>query len=489
MAGSAANLLSYFSPPLPPETDASFERARADRLRRRIRVYCVVMGVVAAFKGLAAWNGGQGWSVLAAVLEIGLVGTIFIWTRPGNAVDRRVLAQVSMGLIAASGVLWLVAGRFDGLGAGTGLFTMLWRHLIASALLPWNWREAVFAIGLLAVANAAIVTFDVLRGASGIGLWIGAVAFAPTMAVPGTLLSWWRHSKYRQRHRLVTESEMYRSLSKEMESARRVHEACLPAPIVHPDLRLFYVYQPYRQLGGDVLYLHPPSPRPGEPFTLILLDVVGHGIAAALTVNRIVGEIERIYAEAALTDASPELSPSDLALGLNRYVGLTLASHSLFATAFIARIDPQRDRLTWVNCGHPSGFLMSPDGKVKRLEGDTMMLGVADDDLLGAVDTDETFGSGSVLLLCTDGATEARDPSGNALLTAGFEQLLTTVARSGEPPSEWPSRLAESIAAFRDGPTDDDLLLATVARLESRVVAMPTTRREPLAVSSGHHGG
>lgn len=489
MAVSVANLLSYFSPPLPPESDASFERARADRLRRRIRVYCVVMGVVAAFKGLAAWSGGQVWSVFAALLEVGLVGTIFIWTRPGNTVDRKVLAQVSMGLIAASGVLWLVAGRFDGLGAGTGLFTMLWRHLLASALLPWNWREAVFAIGLLAVANAAIVTFDVLIGASGLSTWIVAVGFAPTMAVPGTALSWWRHSKYRQRHRLVTESEMYRSLSKEMESARRVHEACLPAPIVHEDLRLFYVYQPYRQLGGDLLYLHPPRPQPGEPFTLILLDVVGHGIAAALTVNRIVGEIERIYAEAALMDASPELSPSDLALGLNRYVGLTLAGHSLYATAFIARIEPKLDRLTWVNCGHPSGFLIAPGGKVRRLEGETMMLGVADDDLLGATDAEEWFGPGSVLLLCTDGATEARNPAGNALLTAGFEKMLATIARSGEPPSEWPTRLAESIAMFRDGPTDDDLLLAAVARVEPRVPVSHLSPREPLAVSSGHHGG
>lgn len=482
----AAPFLNYLSPPTPSPLDADFERQRLEVLRRRVRVYCVVMALINAIKLLVLLDSSnRTWQILAGCTELVLLGLIYWRTSPLYKWEPARLGQLSMLLVAGSGVLWLVAGRLDGVSVGTGTWTIFWRHLLAAAILPWNWREAIFAVAMLALANAGLLMVDVVRGATGFWTWVGAVALAPTTALPGTLLSWWRHSKFRARHQLTTESALYRSLSREMEGARRVHEACLPAPINNGDVRLHYVYQPYRSLGGDLLYLHPPQPAAGEPFTLIILDVAGHGIAAALTVNRIVGEVERMFAEHNLrqrqdpgASSSHELLPSQLAKGLNRYVGLTLAHHGLFATAFIARLDPRRERLTWVNCGHPTSFLHAPDRPLRRLDGDTMMLGVTSDDDLGAVDQTEWFGQGSVMLACTDGATEARNPDGRALLTAGFEELVKSLVRSTDPPSDWPARLGASVASFRNGPPDDDTLLVAVVR---SAAAIPTST--PAAVT------
>lgn len=477
----ATRVLGYFSPPLPPESDASFERARSERLRRRIRVYCVVMGLMALLTAFVKWGNDQTWGMLAGLADVSLSAAVFYWTRPKAVVDRLRLAQVTMTLIALTATLGLVGARLDGGPPPLGLFPLLWRHVLAAAILPWNWREAVFAFGLMWVANTGAVTLDWLWGRTDVLAWLLVVLAGPTLAAPGTLLSWWRHSQYRRRYQLVTESEMYRSLSRELESARRVHEAFLPAPIRHNDLQLSYVYQPHRQLGGDVLYVHPPRPRPGEAFTLILLDVVGHGIAAALTVNRLLGEIERMFAEAEAGEPGSVVTPTTLAVGLNRYVGLTLAGHGLFATAFIARVDVAGDRLTWVNCGHPPGFLVSPGREVVRLEGGAMMLGVVDESQLGASDTHEPFPPGSVLVVCTDGATEARDASGAPLLVQGVQRLLAAQIASGEPPTEWPARLAAAIAEYRDGSSDDDLLLATVARVPAAATGPAAT---PPALSS-----
>ena len=86
-------------------------------------------------------------------------------------------------------------------------------------------------------------------------------------------------------------------------------------------VRLNYVYEPMRQIGGDLLFVHPPpdAMRDGSgTFSAVILDVTGHGIAAALTVNRLVGELERLFSENAAA------SPGDVLRGLNRYVTVTL---------------------------------------------------------------------------------------------------------------------------------------------------------------------
>lgn len=486
----ATRVLSYFSPPLPPETDASFERARSERLRRRIRVYCVVFAVVALLRAFVVLGWGWNASALTGVLEALFAAGVFRWARPSVTLDRLRLAQVTMTLVTVTAAMSLVAARFDGRETlPLGLWPLAWRHLLAAAILPWNWREALFAFGLMWAADVGLVTIDWVRGKTE---WLSQVMVllaGPTLALPGTLLSWWRHSKYRQEYQLTTESEMYRSLSRELESARRVHEAFLPTPIVHPELQLSYVYQPHRQIGGDVLYLHPTKPKPGEPFTLILLDVVGHGIAAALTVNRLLGEIERMFAEAEADDAQAVVLPAALARGLNRYVSLTLAGHGLFATAFIARIDVARDRICWVNCGHPPGFLVSADGQIRRLSSQAMMLGVADEASLGASDLEERFDRGSVLLVCTDGATEARNPAGEPLLTEGVERLLAEQVSAAVPPTEWPARLAAAIAGYRDGPSDDDLLLATVSRVTVPAERLAGLRATVAAAPPAQAGG
>lgn len=467
----ADSILNYFSLPPASPMDAGFERQRGEVLRRRVRVYTGVMAAITLIKILVMLEeNSRAFQLMAGVVEVGCLGVIFWRTRRATQWNPVTLSQLSMALVAGSGVLWLIAGRLDGVSVSTGMWTILWRHLLAAALLPWNWREAVFAVGMFALANAGLVLVDLVRGATGFWTLVFSVALAPAVAVPGVLLSWWRHSKFRARHQLTTESAMYRSLSREMEGARRVHEACMPAPINNGEVRLHYVYQPFRSLGGDLLYIHPAQPAAGEAFTLIVLDVAGHGIAAALTVNRIVGEVERMLAEHEMRragggeGAAHEVTPAELARGLNRYVGLTLAQHGLFATAFIARVDARRERLTWVNCGHPSSFLRCPNRPLRKLEGDTMMLGVGSDDELCAVDQTEWFGAGSVLLACTDGATEARDPSGVALLTAGYERVLGEVIGAKSPPAEWPAEISAAVASHRQGPPDDDTLLVAVVR-------------------------
>ena len=196
---------------------------------------------------------------------------------------------------------------------GIGLFGMFWSifitHFIACLFLPWRVREAVRPALLLLAGAALLIAFDVtLQRTSIWSVPVGVLAL-PISVLPGVGWCWWRYSRYRRTYRFVFEGRELRELRKELDGAKRIHESSLPPIYPAGPLRLSYVYEPMSQIGGDLIFVHPKPPKKPYHFdraaraaplprhTMVLLDVTGHGVAAALTVNRLVGELERIFAE------------------------------------------------------------------------------------------------------------------------------------------------------------------------------------------------
>jgi serine phosphatase RsbU (regulator of sigma subunit) len=464
------HFLDYFAPPAVDASEAGLEAARSHRMRRSLRVFCGISAAIALIRLLNAMEerqaGAHGW---AALVELCGLAAVYVYASPARRGDARRWAAASLATVAAISVLWMSAARVDRSSLGPGTGAIWWQHFLASLVITWTWREATVAALVMVGANLAFKVGDLALRADGMTDLVLGVALAPLAAGPGVALCWYFNSKFRRRHVLTTESGLYRSLAREMEGARRIHEASMPREIDAGGVRLHYVYQPYRQIGGDLLFVYPKSPREGEAFTLVVLDVAGHGIAAALTVNRVVGEIERLVAERARVGGG-ELGPSQLAEGLNRYVRLTLSPHALFATAFIARVEPEEGRVRWVNCGHPTSFMVGPGGSIRRLDSEAMMLGVCGEEEMGAEEREEAFPPGAVLLACTDGATEARAPGGEALRTEGFARLVADVSRGQPGTSDWAGEIARRVAAHRAGPADDDTLVVAVCREGSATV-------------------
>jgi sigma-B regulation protein RsbU (phosphoserine phosphatase) len=234
------------------------------------------------------------------------------------------------------------------------------------------------------------------------------------------------------------------------------------------------------QIGGDVLYVHPRPPENAEVEsdgdfcrpqrqTVVLLDVTGHGIAAALTVNRLVGELERVFAE------RPEIGAGELMETLNKYVYLTLATHGVFVTGLAIRGDLAghadaascyRDpmRITFASAGHPTAFVRSADGEIQRLESNATMLGVLPPE---AYDSDEKvflMHPGDAVIAYTDGAIEARNLEDEMIGIEGVRDLVNVIGGESMDPSHWPEHLIRRVAAWRNAPPADDTLIACVYR-------------------------
>jgi serine phosphatase RsbU (regulator of sigma subunit) len=284
------------------------------------------------------------------------------------------------------------------------------------------------------------------------------IACSPAIGVPGAAICWWRHSRFRERFTQRMIKGRYLEMRRELVDARRIHEALFPRPIRDGPLRFDYAYEPMRQIGGDYLHvcLSPAEEGAERPLNLVVIDVTGHGIPAALTVNRLHGELQRVFAE------NPRVGPGEVLRLLNSYVHLTLAGHSVYVTALCVRIDPERETIEYASGGHPPAFLRAVDGTLEQLASTAFVLGACPGEDFKADPKALRFGPGDALIAYTDGAIEARDRAGRYFGVGGLQRVLalTPAPRDGG----WPAIVTGAVDQHRFGPTADDTLVVEVRR-------------------------
>lgn len=390
--------------------------------------------------------------------------------------SRERLLQLVYQLIVASGLLAIILGPVlshlavstvvgDELGAQSfsmsingSIASVLIAHLAASLFIPWSPREAERPLVPLIVAYVLMtLIFSEATWLVKLALIFGS----PLVGVPGVLIAVWRTSRFRNRFQTRVLRRSYGQMKRELVDARRIHEDLFPPPTTNGAVRLAYRYEPMGQIGGDFLYAHRfPGVDDGddEPLSMVMIDVTGHGIAAALTVNRLFGELERLFGE------DPDIAPGDVLTALNSYVHYTLATHSVYATAICVRIDPNLDTLEWSSGGHPPAFVRSVDGSVDRLEATSLVLGVNRGAEFQPQQQSMPFSKGDTLIAYTDGAIEARDETGTMMGLEGFQKLVATLRPDPGEENGWASSLLHAVEHHRAGPPADDTLIVEMYR-------------------------
>ena len=207
----------------------------------------------------------------------------------------------------------------------------------------------------------------------------------------------------------------------EFRLAREIQQRLFPAgPPALAEFDIAGASLPAAATGGD--YFDFISTRSGELF-VVVGDVTGHGIGPALLMAD-----ARAYLRAlAVSDQRFE----DI-LARVRELMIEDLGFDHFITLFFAKLDPGTGVWTYINAGHPPGYVLAPDGQVKH----EMMPGTA---ALG-IDREETALSasqitlekGDLLLLISDGIPEARNHGGEEF---GEERMLDIVRRERAKPS------------------------------------------------------
>ena len=199
--------------------------------------------------------------------------------------------------------------------------------------------------------------------------------------------------------------------------------------------------------GGDYYdYIHPVRSN-NRLWGLVIADVSGHGISAALMMT----------ATRALLKCQSELfdNPSETLISLNHY----LCQHTLetgnFVTMLYLIFDPERNTVYWSRAGHEPVLGYNPvEDDFFELKGKGIALGF---DPLYRYDHYEfnTLIPGTVLLLATDGLWEAKNEVGQMLGKERVKKILRENAtRSSE---EIKTLLFSSVESFITGSLEDDL--------------------------------
>jgi serine phosphatase RsbU (regulator of sigma subunit) len=222
-----------------------------------------------------------------------------------------------------------------------------------------------------------------------------------------------------------------------------VQRSLLPATLPeHPEVRLGARYMPAETrygIGGD---WYDAVLLPGGRILLLVGDVAGHGLKAAITMGQM---------RSAARALAPTHGPAALLDALDQFAGS--GPDVLSATAAVAVIDPAERTLRYCLAGHPPLLLRDPDGTLA-------MLGEARGPLIGfgAGDRPEqvvTFLPGSCLVLFTDGLVERRGET----IDTGFARLGTalTAAATLDPANLCEALIEQSLP--RTGRNDDTAIL------------------------------
>ena len=348
--------------------------------------------------------------------------------------------------------------------AVTPLLTIFFWHLTASLFLPWTWRESLKPILPLLACWLLLRLGLAVSNHEWISLLFTVIA-VPFLFAPALFLCYARLRWHRNRFKSGFVGRRFLAMRREFMQARAVHESLFPKPLDAGWMRFDFGYRPAADIGGDFIHAWMDDQ---ERFHLMLLDVTGHGLASAMTVARIHGEIER------LRDEHPEEGPARLLARLNRYFHRLLARHQLYATGLILTLDSRSGELRYASAGHPPIFLRSR-GKLRELESTTFLLGAVDSETFGQEEASLLLNEGDTMVLLTDGAYDAKSPRGERF---GLDRLRELMRRPTGPTS-WPTYLMRLIETFEAGMTEDDLLIAEIVFLSRRSVFSGITGDAP----------
>jgi serine phosphatase RsbU (regulator of sigma subunit)/pSer/pThr/pTyr-binding forkhead associated (FHA) protein len=250
--------------------------------------------------------------------------------------------------------------------------------------------------------------------------------------------------------RLAEVEELERRMSRDLEQAAEIQRSMLPAgaPIV-PGADIAGYNAPCRTVGGDYYdFFTYPNGR----VALALGDVSGKGMAASLMMMGLQARVQVLADE-----------PQDLAVVMNRINKITCNNcpSNRFITFFFCVFEPADGELVYCNAGHNPPFLVRSDGSVECVEGGGPVLGIVP----GARYSEyrARLEPGDVLVLYSDGVTEATNPAEEEFGEERFAALLAE--NRCRPAAEIIGAITGAVAHWGAGaPAADDITLVVARR-------------------------
>jgi sigma-B regulation protein RsbU (phosphoserine phosphatase) len=207
-------------------------------------------------------------------------------------------------------------------------------------------------------------------------------------------------------------------MKRDLEIAREIQSWLVPsqAPTV-PNGDIAFATRPQNSVAGDYYDAFYPNPENQERLLLVIADVAGKSVPAALLMATLQASLRTIAGENAAV--------ADLVARLNRYA----CAHSLdgrrFTTAVIGEYNPVTRRLSYVNAGHNAPILRRASGHQESLEVGGLPLGIQPEVKYETASLE--LAAGDALIFFTDGVVEAFNQSGEEYGNLRWAEAIRTL--------------------------------------------------------------
>lgn len=251
---------------------------------------------------------------------------------------------------------------------------------------------------------------------------------------------------------------MRNKLEFDLRLASSIQRYLLPENLPQTESLEFAVkYLPQQLIGGDFYdFFKLPHGKIG----VVIGDVSGKGIPAAILMALCQTKLRYI--------AMSGKSPAQTLCLLNSEMVHAMRS-DMFITIIYLIIDPESGEAKFARAGHEPPLLARADSDeaAQPFKSSGMALGMVSEELFDEVMEDASFkmNSGDVLVLYTDGLTEAANPEGGEFTAKKLAQTISTLRSRNA--NDLNDEIIKSVEAFM-GPGNkygDDLTLLTVKKI------------------------
>ena len=234
----------------------------------------------------------------------------------------------------------------------------------------------------------------------------------------------------------------------ELALAARVQQSLAPQSLVWNDLSVEAYYSPAHTIGGDFGVV---LPQGDEFLNLVMCDVSGHGVGAALMANRIYSETFHALER--------RMGPGTLLRRLHDFVHDRIAVDGFYFTMAAARFSQHGRRVAFAAAGHPPAIIVS-NGVLRLLDSQGGILGCLSETAPSESADEIELAPGDRLVLYTDGLVEVFNHHDDMLDVEGLAGLVRQSAERALP--EMKQAILDGVTAWRHGPLADDVSLVIV---------------------------
>lgn len=302
---------------------------------------------------------------------------------------------------------------------------------------PWTPELRVLTAGLLVfgvfVLHGNLHSLGLLPGpdveALGFLFFVGCLGYVAA------------HRTFANEHRLLT-------INKELEIARQIQSSILPRDVPRiPGVEIVARYLPMSAVAGD---FYDFLTLEGNQLGILVADVTGHGVPAALIASLLKGAFAGQKAHA--------VHPERVLVGLNEALCGKFEEH--FVTAAYLFVDLHAKIVRYAAAGHPPLLLTNRSGgEARSIEQNGLFLGMFPEAVYSSIEI--PLQRGDLYVLYTDGLLESTNAKAEEFGLSRCKEFLASHSRL--PPAGLADALLNEIARWSarssGRPQDDDMTL------------------------------